>query len=65
MTYGVKNNEVTWVLQQRTMGIHGAIVDDVASIVDSVTSEAAGGSPGSSVDHFPSNFSRLTTHQGA
>jgi hypothetical protein len=55
MTYGPKNNEPAWVLQQRAMGIHGVIVDDVASIVDSM-SEAAGGSPVSSIDLFPLDF---------
>jgi hypothetical protein len=55
MTYGLKNNEPAWVLQQQMMGMHGVIVDDVASIVDSM-SEATGGSPVSSIDHFPLDF---------
>ena len=52
MTYGLKNNDPAWVLQQRAMGFHGAIVDDVAVIVDSVAADAAGASPLSSADHF-------------
>lgn len=52
MTYGLKNNDPAWVLQQRALGFHGAIVDDVSAIVNCVAADAAGASPASSAEYF-------------
>ena len=32
MTYGGENDEVAWVGTQKTLGVHGVIVDDVAKM---------------------------------
>lgn len=33
MTYGLENDDVEWILEQSRLGVHGAIVDDVARVV--------------------------------
>lgn len=33
LTYGLQNNDPDWVRFQYTLGIQGAIVDDVAGII--------------------------------
>jgi len=33
MTYGLENDDITWLEEQWKLGVHGAIVDDVAEVV--------------------------------
>lgn len=33
MTYGLENDDINWVRRQSEIGVHGAIVDDVATIL--------------------------------
>jgi glycerophosphodiester phosphodiesterase len=45
LTYGLQNNDPAWVRQQHTLGVQGAIVDDVAGVVSAFGRAAAGVSP--------------------
>ena len=40
-TYGLENDSAEWVLQQCRLGVHAAIVDDVAGVLASMAAQAA------------------------
>jgi glycerophosphodiester phosphodiesterase len=37
LSYGLHNNNMEWVAEQEALGVHGVIVDDVASIANAFT----------------------------
>jgi hypothetical protein len=38
-TYGLENDSAEWVLQQGRLGVHAAIVDDVAGVLASLQAQ--------------------------
>ena len=44
LTYGLQNNDPAWVAQQHTLGVQGAIVDDVAGVISAFGRAASGSS---------------------
>ena len=49
LTYGLQNNDPAWVRHQYTLGVQGAIVDDVEGVV-SAFGRAAGPQNGRSME---------------
>lgn len=41
LTYGLQNNDPAWVRHQYTLGVQGAIVDDVEGVVSAFGRAAA------------------------
>lgn len=41
MTYGLANDDADWVRKQFYLGVHGAIVDDVAGVTAALSAALA------------------------